>query len=37
MPHEVLLTEGAERDLEALYDYLVEFDSPRARITSWTG
>jgi toxin ParE1/3/4 len=24
---EVLLTEGAEQDLEALYDYLTEFDS----------
>jgi toxin ParE1/3/4 len=30
MPHEVLLTEGAERDLEMLYDYLVEFDSPKS-------
>jgi toxin ParE1/3/4 len=27
MTHEVLLTEGAEGDLEALYDYLAEFDS----------
>ncbi len=27
MSHEVLLTEGAEGDLEALYDYLAEFDS----------
>ncbi len=25
---EVLLTEGAEQDLEALYDYIAEFDSP---------
>ncbi len=25
---EVLLTEGAERDIEELYDYVVEFDSP---------
>lgn len=25
--YEVLLTEGAEQDLEALYDYLAEFDS----------
>ena len=24
---EVLLTEGAERDLEAIYDYIAEFDS----------
>jgi len=24
----VLLTEGAERDLEELYDYIAEFDSP---------
>ncbi len=30
MPHEVLLTEGAERDLEALYDYLLEFDSRKS-------
>jgi toxin ParE1/3/4 len=28
MPYEVLLTEGAERDLEALYDYIAHFDSP---------
>lgn len=26
--HEVLLTEGAERDLEDIYDYIAEFDSP---------
>ena len=25
--YEVLLTEGAEQDLEALYDYIAEFDS----------
>lgn len=25
---EVLLTRGAEQDLEALYDYVAEFDSP---------
>ncbi len=25
--YEVLLTEGAERDLEAIYDYIAEFDS----------
>lgn len=24
----VLLTEGAEQDLESLYDYIAEFDSP---------
>jgi toxin ParE1/3/4 len=30
MPHQVLLTEGAERDLEALYDYLVEYDSRKS-------
>jgi len=28
MSYEVLLTAGAEHDLEALYDYLAEFDSP---------
>jgi toxin ParE1/3/4 len=27
-PYEVLFTEGAERDLEAIHDYLCEFDSP---------
>lgn len=27
MPFEVLLTEGAERDLEDLYAYIAEFDS----------
>ena len=27
MRHEVLLTEGAERDLEEIYDYVAEFDS----------
>lgn len=27
MRHEVLLTEGAENDLEAIYDYITEFDS----------
>lgn len=26
--YEVLLTEGAERDLESIYDYIAEFDSP---------
>lgn len=26
-PYEVLLTAGAEQDLEALYDYIAEFDS----------
>ena len=25
---EVLLTQGAERDLESIYDYIAEFDSP---------
>ena len=28
MYYEVLLTQGAERDLEAIYDYIAEFDSP---------
>ena len=28
--YKVLLTAGAERDLEALHDYLFEFDSPAA-------
>ena len=28
MRYEVLLTEGAERDLEAIYDYVAHFDSP---------
>lgn len=27
MKHEVLLTSGAEKDLEALYDYIAEYDS----------
>jgi toxin ParE1/3/4 len=26
--YEVLLTEGAERDLESIYDYIAGFDSP---------
>lgn len=26
-PYEVLLTKGAEQDLEAIYDYIAEFDS----------
>ena len=26
--YEVLLTEGAERDLESIYDYIAEFDTP---------
>ncbi|OOG22832.1 plasmid stabilization protein [Thioalkalivibrio denitrificans] len=30
MAHRVLVTEGAERDLETLYDYLLEFDSRQA-------
>jgi len=25
--HEVLLTQGAEQDLESIYDYIAEFDS----------
>ena len=25
--YEVLLTEGAEQDLESIYDYIAEFDS----------
>lgn len=28
MRYEVLLTEGAERDLEAIHGYIAEFDSP---------
>jgi toxin ParE1/3/4 len=28
MRHEVLLTAGAERDLEDIHDYVAEFDSP---------
>lgn len=28
MRHEVLLTAGAERDLEDIYDYIAETDSP---------
>ena len=27
-PFEVLLTAGAEQDLEAIYDYIAEFDCP---------
>lgn len=27
-PYELLLTEGAEQDLEGIYNYLAEFDSP---------
>lgn len=26
--HRVLLTQGAEQDLEAIYDYIAEYDSP---------
>lgn len=29
MRYEVLLTEGAERDLEEIHDYIAEFDSPK--------
>ncbi len=28
MRYEVLLTSGAEQDLEELYDYIAAFDSP---------
>lgn len=28
MDYEVLITEGAERDLEEIYDHFAEFDSP---------
>ena len=28
MRHEVLITAGAERDLEAIHDFIAEFDSP---------
>lgn len=28
MRYEVLLTAGAERDLEEIYDYIAEFDTP---------
>lgn len=28
MKYEVLLTKGAEQDLEELYDYIAEFDTP---------
>lgn len=28
MRYQVLITQGAERDLEELYDYIAEFDSP---------
>lgn len=28
MRYDVLLTEGAERDLEEIYDHIAEFDSP---------
>jgi toxin ParE1/3/4 len=27
--YEVLLTKGAEQDLESIYDYISEFDSPK--------
>ena len=26
--HRVLLTHGAEQDIEAIYDYIAEFDAP---------
>jgi toxin ParE1/3/4 len=29
MRYEVLLTEGAERDLDDIYSYIAEFDSPK--------
>lgn len=28
MPYAVVLTEGAERDLQEIYDHIAEFDSP---------
>lgn len=28
MPYEVLLTAGAQRDLEAIYDYIADADGP---------
>ena len=28
--YEVLITEGAEQDLESIYDYIVEFDSVKS-------
>jgi toxin ParE1/3/4 len=28
MKHEVLLTAGAEKDLEEIFDYIAEFDTP---------
>lgn len=30
--YHVLLTQGAEQDLEATYDYIAEFDSPKRAI-----
>ena len=30
--YRVLLTQGAEQDLEAIYDYIAEFDSPKRAI-----
>jgi toxin ParE1/3/4 len=30
MKYAVLLTSGAEKDLEALYDYIAEYDSPES-------
>jgi toxin ParE1/3/4 len=29
MRYEVLITQGAERDLEGIYDHIAEFDSPQ--------
>lgn len=29
LKYEVLLTKGAEQDLESIYDYISEFDSPK--------
>lgn len=29
MRYEVLITQGAERDLEEIYDHIAEFDSPQ--------
>ena len=38
MRYEVLLTAGAERDLEEIYDYIAEFDSPdKADLAAFPG
>jgi plasmid stabilization system protein ParE len=33
MRYEVLITAGAERDLEEIYDHIAEFDSPQKLTT----